>query len=231
MRTVADVMTREVVTATGSTPFKELVRLLHEHRVSALPVVDEDGRPLGVVSEADLLLKEERVGARPPRSFLARWRRRAERAKAEASVAAELMTSPAVTIDRSATLPEAVRLMHERGVKRLAVVDEDGRLVGIVSRSDLLRVFLRPDAEIREEILRSVIGEALWLDPTAFRVEVEQGRVRLEGTLERRSLVPVLVQLVSQVDGVVGVESRLGWQVDDVAARSEIPTPWGVYGR
>jgi CBS domain-containing protein len=141
------------------------------------------------------------------------------------------MTSPAVTIDRSATLPEAVRLMHERGVKRLAVVDEDGRLVGIVSRSDLLRVFLRPDAEIREEILRSVIGEALWLDPTAFRVEVEQGRVRLEGTLERRSLVPVLVQLVSQVDGVVGVESRLGWQVDDVAARSEIPTPWGVYGR
>ncbi|HXF72560.1 MAG TPA: CBS domain-containing protein [Actinomycetota bacterium] len=229
MRTVADVMTRDVVPATPSTPFKELVRLLDEHRVSALPVVDEDDRPLGVVSEADLLLKEEQVAARG--GVLARWRHRADRAKAQASVAAELMTSPAVTVERTATLPEAARLMHERGVKRLLVVDGEGRLVGIVSRSDLLRVFLRPDAEIREDVLRSVIEGALWLDPGAVRVEVEGGRVRLEGTIERRSLIPVVVRLVSQVDGVVGVESRLGWQVDDVSSRPEIPTPWGVYVR
>jgi len=229
-RTVMDVMTRTVVTVDESAPFKELVRLMDEFRVGALPVVDEGRRVIGIVSQADLLWKEEQPIRKPERHLFESRRRRVEREKAAASVAAQLMTTPVVTIERDASVAEAARLMNEKRVKRLPVVDADGRVVGIVSRADLLQVFLRPDARIREEVVRSVIQEVLSLDPSAFRVEVEEGRVRLEGTVERRSLIPVFVRLVSGVDGVVGVENHLGWIEDDVSG-GEIVTPWGVYSR
>jgi CBS domain-containing protein len=149
---VQDVMTRDVACAHGDTPYKELVRLLAGRRVSALPVVDDRGRVLGIVSEADLLPRPEQ-SARPVARLLSARRRRRERARAEATVAAELMTRPAVTVDPLAAVTEAARRMHRAGVKRLPVVDVVGRLVGFVSRVDLLSSFLRPDEELRREIV------------------------------------------------------------------------------
>lgn len=226
-RRVADVMTTGVVAAEEGTPFKEIARRMRSHLVSALPVVDGDGRVLGVVSEADLLPKEEDPEWLRPH-LLESGRRRVTRSKAEARTAGELMTSPAVTIGPDASLGQAARLMHERGCKRLPVVDASGRLVGMVSRADLLRVFLRPDEDIRREVVEEVLVRGLWVDPGDVSVRVREGVVTLEGPLERRSLVPILVRLVRGVDGVVGVEDRLSWVVDDIGVRPEPFVPWAV---
>ena len=157
-RTVADAMTRDVVVAHPQTPFKEIVRRMREARVSALPVLDDDGRLVGIVSEADLILKEDPELDETARLFEGRHRR-TDRQKAAGLFARELMTSPVVTIGPNESLGEAARLMHRRQVKRLPVVDEEGRIVGILARSDLLTVFLREDAEIEREV-REEIGRA-----------------------------------------------------------------------
>jgi len=154
-QSVQDVMTTDVVCVREDTSYKELVELLSTRRVSAVPVVDDSGNVLGVVSEADLLLKREQP-IRPLIQMLSAPRRR-ERAKAQAMVAAELMSRPAVTIDPEATLAAAARRLHASGVKRLPVVDVVGRLVGIVSRPDLLKGFLRSDEELHQEIVEDVI--------------------------------------------------------------------------
>jgi len=216
-RTVKDVMTREVVCAHEDTPYKELVRLLAERPVSALPVVDERHHVLGVVSEADLLLKQEYPADAFQRFFLERKRRRVEWAKAKGAVAAELMSRPAVTIGQQATVAEAARRLHFHRVKRLPVVDAVGRLVGIVSRADVLQVFLRPDKAIRREIVDEVILRELLMGPGRFHVDVRDGVVVLQGRCERRSLIPVVVRAVWGVEGVVRVENRLGFDLDDTA--------------
>jgi CBS-domain-containing membrane protein len=185
-------MTRDVACAREDTPFKELVRLLASWRVSAVPVVDSRGRVLGVVSEADLSKPEQ--PARPVARLLSVRRRRRERAKAEATVAAELMTRPAVTVDPQATVTEAARRMHRAGVKRLPVVDVVGRLVGIVSQVDLLTSFLRPDEELRREVVEDVIFGDLLMAPDRFDVDVQDGVVTLQGRCERRSLIPTVVR-------------------------------------
>lgn len=228
-RTVADVMTREVVVAGPKTPFKELVRRMHEARVSALPVLDEDGRLVGIVSEADLILKEDPELDEAGRMFESRHRR-TDRQKAAGLFAAELMTSPVVTIGPDASLGQAARLMHRKQVKRLPVVDEAGRLVGILARSDLLTVFLREDADIEREVREDVVRRTLWIDPGTVTVSVREGVVRLGGQLERRSLIPVLERLVASVDGVVGVEHTLTYEVDDTVSAPEIPLPWTAVG-
>ena len=212
---VQDVMTRDVACAHEDTPYKELVKLLASRRVSALPVVDKRGRVLGIVSEADLLRKQEQP-ARPVVRRLSARRRWRERAKAEATVAAELMTRPAVTVDPLATVTEAARRMHRAGVKRLPVVDVVGRLVGIVSRVDLLASFLRPDEELRREIVEDVIFGDLFMAPDRFGVDVHDGVVTLQGRCERRSLIPTVMRAVAAVDGVVRVVNRLGYDVDDI---------------
>jgi CBS domain-containing protein len=214
---VQDVMTADVVCARESTSYKELVELLATRRVSAVPVVDDRGHVLGVVSEADLLLKREQP-AQPLIQLLSAPRRRRERAKAEATVAAELMSQPAVTIDPQATLAAAARRLHASGVKRLPVVDAVGRLVGIVSRVDLLKGFLRPDEELHGEIVEDVIFGDLFMGPNRFDVHVQDGVVVLQGRCERRSLIPVVVRAVAAVDGVVRVENRLGYDVDDLSS-------------
>jgi CBS domain-containing protein len=211
-------MTRDVACAHEDTPYKELVKLLASRRVSALPVVDKRGRVLGVVSEADLLRKQQQQPVRPVARLLSARRRRRERAKAEATVAAELMTRPAVTVDPLATVTEAARRMHRAGVKRLPVVDVVGRLVGIVSRVDLLRSFLRPDKELRQEIVEDVIFGDLFMAPNRFDVDVQDGVVTLQGRCERRSLIPTVLRAVAAVDGVVRVVNRLSYDVDDVSA-------------
>jgi CBS domain-containing protein len=215
-RTVEDVMTREVMCAHEDTPYKELVKLLAAWRVSAVPVVDDRRHVLGVVSEADLLVKQQKP-ARPGIRLLSARHRREARAKARATVAAELMSRPAVTIGQRATLAEAARRLHAAGVKRLPVVDPVGRLVGIISRVDLLKVFLRSDEDLYREIVDDVIFGELFMGPNRFDVDVQDGVVVLQGRCERRSLIPTVVRAVAGVEGVVRVENRLGYDIDDLA--------------
>ncbi|MFB6959700.1 CBS domain-containing protein [Streptomyces sp. NPDC056309] len=207
-RTVEELMTRDVVRARRDTPFKELVRLLEENDVTAVPVVDELDRPMGVVSEADLLRKttdQADPSGRTPIPHLEAW----ERAKAEGSRAEELMSAPAVCARPEWTVVEAARLMETQHVKRLPVVDEADRLLGIVSRADLLRIFLRRDEAIRDEITGDLLRRTLGLDPRDVTAEVRDGRVTLAGTVESRSLIPVIEQLCRGVDGVVSVSGNL----------------------
>jgi CBS-domain-containing membrane protein len=211
---VRDVMTTRVAAVRENTPFKEIVRVLVEWRVSAVPVLDENDRLAGIVSEADLLTKEEyqnHTGA----GLLAGRRERTVRAKATGDTAGQLMTISAITVRPETSVVEAARIMDKHAVKRLPVLDADGALVGIVSRADLLKVFLRSDDEIREEVVRDVFMRIMWADPTLFEVEVRDGVVTLSGELQQRSSVPVAVRLTRAVDGVVDVVDRLTRAVDD----------------
>ncbi len=212
-RTVADVMTTDVVTVGPLATYKDIVRVLSEHRISAVPVVDDDARVLGVVSESDLLRKEEQLSPRRPRQN-ARGDREI-RTKAAAVVAVELMTSPAICVGLGTSLPVAARLMFDHDVTRLVVENADGRLAGIVSRSDLLRVFLASDQELQERVVRRLVQDALWEDPFAVHAEVRNGIVTLTGELERKSLVPIAVQFAQTVDGVVAVVNELTYRIDD----------------
>jgi CBS domain-containing protein len=212
---VRDVMTTEVVAVEPSTPFKEITARLARHRISAVPVLDADRRVLGVVTEADLLLKQEHPD--PEAKIPPIWsrRRRRERKKAAAVVAGKLMTAPATTVSPTVTLAEAARRLHDAGVQRLPVVDETDRLVGIVSRADLLTVFTRPDRAIESEIMDEIIVDDFGMAPSRFVVHVDDGVVVLQGRTERRSLIPDLVRAVHGVEGVVRVEGRLTFDLDD----------------
>ncbi|MFF1870529.1 CBS domain-containing protein [Streptomyces sp. CB03911] len=221
-RSVREVMTQEVVTAGPDTSFKEIAGLFHRNDITAIPVVDDQRRPIGMVSEADLIRKEA-VLPDPDGRAPGRWLDAHDRARAEAETAGGLMTSPAVTAHAGWTIPEAARAMDRHKVKRLPVVDEAGRLVGIVSRRDLLQVFLRHDAAIREEISHDVLGQTLWLAPDDVRVMVQDGVVTLTGRLPRRSLVPLAEQLCRAVDGVVAVHQTLDWAEDDTDVQVEHP--------
>jgi CBS-domain-containing membrane protein len=223
--TVSDVMTRTVVVVNDSAPFKDVVRRMQEFRVSALPVVDDDGRLVGIVSEADLILKEDPELDDVAHLFESR-RHRSDRQKAAGQVVRELMTAPVVSVDPDATLGEAARLMRRKSVKRLPVVDGAGRILGILSRADLLKVFLREDADIQAEVREDVIRRTLWIDPDTIQIVVHGGVVVMEGQLERRSLIPVVERLVMAVEGVVGIDERLSFLVDDTAPGSEISLPW-----
>ncbi len=221
-RSVRDVMTRTVVVASTQTPFKELVRLLREYRVSAVPVVGESGTIVGVVSEGDLLLHEDPAVLAP--RFLEGHERKVERHKAEGLLARDLMTSPPVTIGPEATTAEAAHLMHERHVKRLPVVDAGGTILGVVSRVDLLLEYLRDDEEILSEV-RRIVKEELVLAPESLQISVDEGVVSLGGQVERRTLVPAIWDRIRDVEGVVGVHERLVWDIDDTVAVAG-PVPW-----
>jgi CBS-domain-containing membrane protein len=223
---VRDVMTTEVVTVEPSTPFKEIAARLAQHRISAVPVVDAGRRVLGIITEADLLLKQEHPDPKADISLIWTRRRRRERAKAAAAVAGKLMTAPAATVAPTATVTEAARRMHTAGVKRLPVVDETGRLVGIVSRADLLKVFTRPDEAIRSQIISEVIVGDLMMDPSRFFIEVDDGVVLLQAKAERSSLIPYLVRAVHHVEGVVRVEDQLSFDVDDYDPAIAYPWMW-----
>jgi len=223
---VRDVMTTEVVTVEPWTPFTEIVTRLARHRISAVPVVDPEGNVLGVVTEADLLLKQEHPDLELNVPLAWSRRRRLERDKAAAVVAGKLMTTPAVTVAPTATITEAARRMHTAGVKWLPVVDEVGRLVGIVSRADLLKVFIRSDEAIWREIMDDVIVGGFMMDPSRFFIDVVDGVVVLQGRAERRSLIPFLVRAVHRVEGVVGVEDRLSFDVDDHELGLPMVYPW-----
>ncbi|MFI6931842.1 CBS domain-containing protein [Streptomyces sp. NPDC050287] len=196
-RTVSDVMTHAVVAVGRDAPFKEIVELMDRWRVSALPVLEGEGRVVGVVSEADLLAKEEF------RDHDGRMSELADLAKAGAVTAGELMSTPAVTVHADALLAEAARIMARRRVKRLPVVDAVGMLQGVVSRSDLLKVFLRPDEDLADEIRHTVLSHVAAASDVTLTVE--GGVATLGGALSDRALVPVLARAVRAVEGVVDV--------------------------
>ncbi|KNB50797.1 CBS domain-containing protein [Streptomyces caatingaensis] len=213
-RTVSDVMTQTVVAISRNAPYKEIVRTLAEWRVSAMPVLEGEGRVIGVVSEADLLPKEEFMDRDPSRPELSP--RLDELAKADAGTAEELMSTPAVTVHADASLAEAARVMARRGVKRLPVVDAHGMLTGIVSRGDLLKVYLREDEDIAREIRDDVLAHLFRDRRPPVEARVREGVVTLSGSPADPSLAAVLARLVRAVDGVVNVELRLA-EAPDVA--------------
>lgn len=210
---VDSVMTRKVVTARPDTTFKDLVALMSEHEVSGLPVVNKEGRPVGVVSEADTLVKQEHRGIQTRPLFgqkrRARWR------KATGSTAGDLMTAPAITIGADATVTAAARVLAAKNVRRLCVVDDDGVLTGVVSRRDVIGTFLRDDAAIRADIEEYVFKKGMWLFPGSLNVDVIDGVATLDGSVERRTTAQVAGQLTHSVPGVVGVRNNLTYELDD----------------
>ena len=204
---VGDVMTRKVAAVHKHARYKDIIAVMRRRHVSALPVVDDHDRVVGVVSEGDLLLKEA-YADRPsgsPRLLL----RRPERVKAAALTAAGLMTSPAVTVTPEATAATAAQVMLGEKVKRLPVVDDTGRLVGIVSRADVLGAYDRPDEQIRDEILTKVIEGKFFLDSSAFEVKVTAGVVMIAGQLESLSAAENLLDAIWDVAGVVDIRDGL----------------------
>jgi CBS domain-containing protein len=212
LATVGDYMTVDVAVLRPDDHFKEIVRVLAEHGVSGAPVVDETGYVIGVVSEADILHKEEfRPVTEETRRYFESRRLRAGWGESGGETASELMSSPATTVTAHTPIAKAARLMAERGVKRLPVVGEDGTLIGIISRADIMGVFLVPDHQVREK----VIERSLWVDPGQV-----QGVVTLSGQLNCKSLIPIVVALARSADGVVDVVDKLSYLRDDTASRS-----------
>ena len=207
--TVKDVMTTHVVAVRKNASFKDMAIRLREHRVSAFPVLDEDDRVVGVISEADLLAKEALDLAAP--GLVASVLRHREQAKATGVTAADLMTRPPVTIGPLEPVTHAARLMHARKVKRLPVIDEAGRLVGIVARSDVLSVYSRPDADIGHEITDRIMLDTLLTDPVRFTVAVKDGIVTVEGTPETAVVGHDMIEEIRHLEGVVSVRDRLSY--------------------
>ena len=219
---VANVMTHDVVSVRPETPLKEVAQLLVEQRISGVPVCDDAGRVLGVVSEADVLVKEEGVAV-DPRGMLGWLLADGDQgAKALARTAGEAMTSPALTISAGRPVSEAARTMVEKKVNRLPVVDGE-RLVGIVTRADLVRAFTRSDAAIAEEIANDVLLRTLWIDPAPIEITVEDGLVTIAGRVATRSEAELIGAYVSRVPGVVDVDvSGLTWHEDDLRKRRSL---------
>ncbi|MGW7573327.1 CBS domain-containing protein [Streptomyces sp. NPDC054765] len=213
--TVSDVMTQTVVAVGQEAPFKEIVETMEQWKVSALPVLAGEGRVIGVVSEADLLPKEEFRESEPSR--MAQLRRLDDVRKAGALTAGELMSTPALTVHADDTIAQAARTMAHKAVKRLPVVDSEGLLQGIVSRSDLLKVFLRSDEDLAEEVRTEIICRLFGDSSKDLEVTVTDGVVTLHGTVRNTSLLPVAARLVRAVEGVV-----------DVAFDATGPTPAGA---
>lgn len=218
MRTIGEVMTKDVLTVDPETPLKDVARLLVDRRISGVPVVDSTGAVVGVVSEADLLIKEAGEGGITPRRLgwlLGEGHDAGERRSKIAAVdAGHAMTRPAVTGSPDMPAATAAALMTERHVNRLPVV-QDGRLVGIVTRADLIRSFVRSDDQIAAAIGDEVIRGILWLDPTSFVITVHDGVVSISGEVDRRSTAEAIQTAVALVDGVVAVEAFLPWSFDD----------------
>ena len=224
-RRVSDVMTTSVVTVDRITPYQDIDRLLTENRISGVPVLKIGREVAGVVTEADLLAAEDETNRRARMDSSVGRRRLLHKQQPYVSLTAgTLMTAPAITIGPDATIPAAARLMNTHHIRRLPVVDEHGKLVGIVSRRDLLSVFLRPDADIMHDA-RQVLDEIPITDPKDVRVKVRHGVITLTGTMQpepgdSHDLIPLALRLIWDIDGVVDVVNRLG----ETTATREVAT-------
>jgi CBS domain-containing protein len=206
MITVSEVMTRRVITASPDTTFKEAVGLLERNRVSGLPVVDRTGKLVGIVSEADLLNKAEK---REPDAYVLESRRhRLDRSRAAALDVGSAMSREVTSVRADSPIALAAREMHTRGFKRLPVVDADGQLVGIVTRGDLLKVFLRTDDELSAEIRRILDHAERMLGGAGLDAVVTGGVVDLTGTFKSTNQLEATLRAVAGVDGVVGIHNR-----------------------
>ena len=214
--TVGEVMTRDVISVLDFTGYKDIVRVLLEHGISAAPVLDVDNQVAGVVSETDLIEKEARQdGVDPVPWELMTRRGRRTQAKAHGTTARELMTGPAITIGPGANLSEAARQMHKYQVKRRPVIDDKGALVGIVSRGDLLAPYLRSDTDLHDEAIHSVLVGEMGIDPDLVSVRVREGVVTLNGLVENEAVAANTVRLVGAIAGVVDVVDELRLPVTD----------------
>jgi predicted transcriptional regulator len=204
---VKDVMTTRVIWVKKDATFREMAVALRENRVSAFPVIDDDGKVVGVVSEADMLTKEAMADSGVLDGLL----HRRDQIKARGVTAGDLMTAPVVTVAPEDTVEHAARLMYDRRVKRLPVTDANGHLVGIVSRADVLAVFDRTDEAIRQEITDEVLRRDLVVDPRTFEVTVSDGVVTLAGAPDTSEFGHQIVQRVRHVRGVVAVRDRFSY--------------------
>ncbi|WP_291412902.1 CBS domain-containing protein [Actinophytocola sp.] len=216
--TVESVMTKDVVTAGESTRFKDLVALMTEHRVSGIPIVDHDGMPVGVVSEADTLAKQEYQGGMARMPLVFNRKRRAHWRKSAGRSAFELMTAPAITISEKASVTAAARLLAEKKVRRLCVVNLHGALVGVVSRRDIISTYLREDEQILADIQEHVFRRGMWLFPGTLAAEVSKGVATLEGSVEHRTTAQIAGQLTQKVPGVIGVKNKIRYELDDTVS-------------
>jgi len=217
---VQDLMTTSVLTVRPDTPLKDAAALLAEHRISGLPVVDGEQRVLGVLSEGDILFKEG--GGDGRQTFIDRllsFPSDGLQMKIAARTAGEAMSAPALTIGPRRPVAEAASTMIDEQVKRLPVIDDEGRLIGIVTRADLVRAFVRSDAEVEAEIREEVIRRTLWIEPATIRIEVDEGEVRLSGEVETKTDAEMLPTYVQRVPGVVSVLSKLRWREPDRSRR------------
>lgn len=216
---VADVMSERVIAVRQNAEFAQIVAAMRRFRIASLPVIDAEDRVVGLVSEDDILLKE--ADQDRGRGFLRRFRRRAGRPGQAGTTAAELMNSPAVTVTAATPAREAARAMYRHRIHQLPVVDPgSGRLTGIVTRSDLLAVYERPDEDIRREILYDIIEDTLGMDPEWFTVGVVGGTVTIRGEVERRSAGQRLAEAIGHVEGVVTVADHLVCRQDDTASKA-----------
>jgi CBS domain-containing protein len=213
---VRDVMTTKVVAATADTPLKEVARLFAENEISGMPVVGEGGAVIGVVSEADFLVRAQKQER--PSLFASLFEdadaRRAREEKLTATTAGEAMSAPPIVIGPDEPAREAAARLTKHRINRLPVI-EDGKLVGVVSRADLVSTYLVPDEELARRISNDVVRETMWIDPRLVSVEVRDGIAHLGGTVDRRTTAAILERLVGRLEGVVGVESDLRWERDD----------------
>src|SRR5581483_3197086 len=218
---VAQLMTHKVVSVAPEAPLKEVAALLVGKKISGVPVRDAEGRVVGVVSAGDIIWKE--LGAGGEAGLLERVLDSAygDYGRLDARTAADAMTSPATTITSSADVSAAAKAMVEHGINRLPVID-DGRLVGIVTRTDLLRAFQRSDAEIEHEIREYVLRHTLWVAPDAVSLVVMDGEVTIGGLVDNRSTAELIGGYIRCVPGVVAVHSSLSWNVDDLARRTSV---------
>lgn len=219
---VLDLMSTEVISVRRETTLREAARLMISAGVSGLPVTDDRGKLVGIVTEADFLEKElEREHPHRPGLLGALFD--ASSSLAEAETVGEVMSEDVVTIGHDASLAEAARVMTSHRVKRLPIVDPEGNLRGVISRHDIVEAFTRPDEVIEDEIREDVIRRLLFLDPDSIDVRVEDGVVMMAGELPTRSDVRLLEEMVRRLDGVIRTESSLSYSVDDTAVRSERP--------
>ena len=215
---VSDVMTTEVIATPENTPVTRLVDIMSSHRISAVPIVADDNRVVGVVSQADLVAKIAAAGDTGPRA-----QRRGMAAKATATSARDLMSTPALSVAPDTSLSAAAKTMQAKNVKRLIVTGDEGELIGIVSRADLLRLYARPDAAIRQDVIDQVLRRTLWIDTSQVEVGVDAGRVTLTGAVDRRTTAVIAARLTGQVPGVVAVVDELRYDFDDTKlARSNV---------
>lgn len=222
---VRDVMTRSVVTARPDMSYREVADLLVNRMISAVPVVDDQGHVIGVLSEADLLPKIE-YADRLPHHPLAMRRMSHLRRRTGGTLATDAMTKPAVTIGQEASLVDAARRLDAARVKRLPVIDEDGRLVGIVSRRDLVRLYTRPDPELRGEILDAICA-AFGTEVVGLDVQVRAGTATLSGSVARSHDAQLAEDLTRSVPGVVSVVNKLSFEIDNLAG-SRSATQWST---